>query len=42
VEVPSSAHLQELSSFTGEGYRRAANANLGSERITKVSFKLKA
>lgn len=41
VEVQSAAHHQELSSFTGEGYRRAANAQLGAETIRRVTFRLK-
>jgi hypothetical protein len=41
VEVESAAHMQELSSFTGEDYRRQANRILGDERIRKVVFKLK-
>lgn len=40
VEVSSAAHLQELSGFTGEELRRAANQRLGSERIRRVHFKL--
>jgi hypothetical protein len=39
VEVSSAALLGELVNFTGNGYRRAANARLGSERIHSVSFK---
>jgi len=41
VEVGSAPHLAELESFTGEGYRRAANAALGDERIRRVTFRLK-
>ena len=41
VEVASSAHLGELRGFTGEQYRVAANRILGSERITRVTFKLR-
>ena len=41
VEVQSSVHMQELSSFTGEDYRKQANRILGEERIRKVVFKLK-
>lgn len=40
VEVRSQAHLQELSSFTGESFRREANRRLGSERIRRVHFQL--
>ena len=38
VEVASAAHLQELSNFTGEGFRRTANKLLGAERIQRVTF----
>ena len=38
VEVASAAQLQELRNFTGEGYRQAANRELGAERIRKLSF----
>ena len=38
VEVASAALLQELSNFTGEGHRRAANRRLGAERIRQVTF----
>lgn len=41
VEVESAVHLHELSNFTGERYRQLANRDLGSERIRKVTFKLK-
>ena len=41
VEVESAAHLQELSSFTGEGYRRRVNARMGKEVVETVVFKLK-
>lgn len=41
VEVGSAPHLAELESFTGETYRRAANAALGDERIQRVTFRLK-
>ena len=41
VEVESSAHLQELKSFTGEGFRRQANLRLGEQAISKVVFRLK-
>ncbi len=40
VEVRSAAHLHELANFTGEPFRRAANKKLGSERITKLAFRL--
>lgn len=40
VAVKSAAHFQELSSFTGEGYRKAANRKLGGERIRKIEFRL--
>ena len=39
VEVGSAALLGELSSFTGERHRQAANARLGGDRIHSVSFK---
>jgi len=42
VEVESTVHLQELKSFTGEGYRREANARLGNEAIRKLAFKLRS
>ncbi len=41
VEVQSAAHHHELSSFTGEGFRRAANQQLGAETIRRVTFRLK-
>ncbi len=41
VEVESAAHKQELTSFTGEGYRRDANERLKRAEITSVVFKLK-
>ncbi len=41
VEVESAVHLQELANFTGERFRQLANRDLGSERIRKVTFKLK-
>ena len=41
VEVDSSAQLQELKTFTGEGYRLAANRALGRDAIRRVVFKLK-
>lgn len=40
VAVKSAAHLQELSTFTGEGFRKAANRALGGERIRRVEFRL--
>ncbi len=42
VEVDSSAHLHELKVFTGEGFRKKANAELGSPRIRRVVYKLRA
>jgi predicted nucleic acid-binding Zn ribbon protein len=42
VEVSSSAQLHELSSFTGEGLRKAANRALGSDRIDRIAYKLKS
>jgi hypothetical protein len=46
VEVESAAHLHELRNFTGEGFRRAANAHLekGDRRdsIRRIAFKLKS
>ena len=41
VEVHSAAHRQELSSFTGEGFRKSANQRLGAEIIRRVTFRLK-
>jgi hypothetical protein len=41
VEVESAAHMQELSNFTGEQYRKLANARLGGEEIRKLAFKLR-
>jgi len=40
VAVRSAPHLQELKSFTGESFRRAANERLGGERIRRVTFRL--
>ena len=40
VAVSSAPHFQELKGFTGEGFRRAANKRLGSERIRRVTFRL--
>ena len=40
VAVKSAPHLQELKTFTGEGFRQAANARLGAERIRSVTFRL--
>ena len=40
VEVRASALLAELTGFTGEELRRAANARLGAERIARISFQL--
>jgi hypothetical protein len=42
VAVRSAAHLNELQSFTGEGFRRKANQRLGSERIRSVVFRLES
>jgi len=42
VEVTSSAHLQELTNFTGEQYRALANARMGREVIQRVVFKARA
>lgn len=42
VEVSSSALLQELSAFTGEGLRKAANRALGSDRIDRIVYKHKS
>lgn len=39
VEVSSAALLGELVNFTGETHRRAANKQLGTERIRTVSYK---
>jgi len=41
VEVESAPHMHELQNFTGEQFRRAANAQLGEEVIHKVLFRLK-
>jgi hypothetical protein len=41
VEVDSAAHFAELSSFTGEAYRRATNQRLGRETIERVTFQKK-
>ncbi|MCB9912687.1 MAG: DUF721 domain-containing protein [Planctomycetes bacterium] len=41
VETESAAHRHELSSFTGESFRRRANEILGSERIHQITYKLK-
>lgn len=41
VEVQSAAHKHELEAFTAEQYRRKANQQLGSERIQRVTIKLK-
>jgi hypothetical protein len=41
VEVSSSALLYELRSFTGEGYRSAANDKLGQDTIRKITFRLR-
>jgi hypothetical protein len=40
VAVQSAAHLNELTSFTGDTYRKKANQRLGSERIRRVVFRL--
>jgi len=42
VEVSSSALLHELSSFTGEALRKAANRGLGSDRIDRIVYKQKS
>lgn len=41
VECDSAAHLQELTSFTGENYRQRANEHLPQPAIDRVVFKLK-
>lgn len=41
VEVESAPHMHEFQNFTGEQFRRAANARLGSDVIEKVLFRLK-
>ena len=41
VEVTSATHLQELKNFKGEGLRRAANKQLGEERIRRILFQPK-
>ena len=40
VEVSSSVYLHELKINKNEAYRRQANAQLGTEQIRKVTFKL--
>ncbi len=40
IEVRSSTHMHELSSFTGESLRREANRRLGRNEIRSVRFKL--
>ena len=39
VEVATASYLQELKNFTGETYRRRANARLGGDTVKKVVFK---
>ncbi|MEZ6017136.1 MAG: DUF721 domain-containing protein [Planctomycetota bacterium] len=41
VEVASSALLQELVGFSGEGYRARANQLLASPLIRRVTFRLR-
>lgn len=41
VEVSSAPLLQELSSFTGEALRKAANRALGGDRIDRIVYKHK-
>ena len=41
VEVSSAAHLQELTSFTGEALRQKSNEILRGEMIRSIEFKLK-
>lgn len=41
VEVESAAYKQELKTFTAERYRRRANQFLGSDRIHRVTIKMK-
>lgn len=41
VEVESAAHKQELETFTAERYRRKTNQLLGSDRIHRVTIKMK-
>ncbi|MCE9594534.1 MAG: DUF721 domain-containing protein [Planctomycetes bacterium] len=41
VEVDSAPHLAELTSFTGENYRRAVNRALGREAVERVTFQRK-
>ena len=40
VEAGSSAQLQELKSFLGEGVRQEANRRLGEEKIRRVTFRI--
>ena len=42
VEVDSAVYLQELSNFTGEGYRRQVNRALKKELVQRLTFKLKS
>jgi len=41
VEVESAAHKQELETFTADRYRRKANQFLGTDRIHRVTIKMK-
>lgn len=41
VEVDSSAHYQELASFTGEAVRERANARLERPEIRRIVFRLR-
>ena len=40
VEAGSSAHLQELKGFLGEGLRQEANRRLGAEKIQRITFRI--
>ncbi len=40
VEAGSSAHLQELKGFLGEGLRQEANRRLGAEKIQRVTYRI--
>jgi hypothetical protein len=41
VEVNSSAHMHELTNFTGEDYRIRLNEHLGKEEVRRLQFQLK-
>lgn len=39
MQVDSAPHLHELQNFTGEAYRKKANAILGEQRIQGIVYK---